>query len=144
MGVFDGGDRSADVEIEYSGISDYFNLVLFVKARDLSGNVSISNLGNYEYDLAMPDHTLAYSEQPTEKFELEISGLAEGNAVVVMLKKPGSDDGNYYVRVVDDPNDLEDILTLSKLGLPSIMDIYNWKLYTVTPDDDGVYYFLRT
>jgi len=141
MGGFDEGDKSADVEIEYSGISGYFKRVLFAKARDLSGNVSISNLGNYEYDLAMPDHTLAYSEQPTEKFELEVTGLAAGNAVVVMIKKPGSDDGKYYVRVVDDPNDLEDILTLSKLGLPPIMDIYNWKLYTVTPDDDGVYDF---
>lgn len=137
-GSFHEGDTSAEVTINYTEISkdSPFTGNLYIKAIDVMGNVSVSDLGSYTYDISAPKHTLTYTEEPTEQASLDISGLEAGNAAVVMIKKPGSTDGTYYVSVINSAEHLGDILNNNNISVnnTSKIDVYSWKAYKVTTD----------
>lgn len=131
-GSFANGATSATVETDYDGINGAFTGKLYIKAIDISGNISVTDLGSYTYDISAPAHTLTYTEERKTKASLTLSDLASESAAVVMIKKPGSSDNTYYVSVVDSAAHWGNIFNNKSVGVQMISDVYSWQTYTVT------------
>ena len=140
-GSFEEGATNATVSTDRGeiGIGQAFIGELYVKAVDIYGNVSVTNMGTYTYNLSAPAYKLSYTESRKKEASLGIYGLENNSAVAVMIKKPLTTD-TYYVSVVDWDYS-NDILNNETIGLQSINDLYSWQTYKVTSTGTGIYDF---
>lgn len=78
-----------------------FRQTLWIKATDEAGNVSITGLGEYSYNLAGIEYALEYPTNVVIEPSLKISSIQTGGALVFDVLKPG-DYSTHYVMVCED------------------------------------------
>jgi len=139
-GTYQLGDNAVQVKAVTDRITGSYTGVLYVMPVDMVGNKRIIRLGTFTHTDTAPQYDLQYSTEITAEAKLNISGITEDSAVVVMIKKPGTTD-NYYVSVIDQDGYNWDILNNKSYGSEPITDLYSWGVYEVTAQGQNSYKF---
>jgi len=142
LGGFAATDKTAVVSVVQNGIESGapFAATLYIKATDTTGNTSVTNLGDFSYDVSDPEHMLTYTGGKTAEAELSVSGVESGSTLAVMVKSSNPDDsaGTYYVSVINSDSYNSDVL--DNTSFTDLTNSYTWHKYTMS-ESGGVYTF---
>jgi len=139
-GTYQLGDNAVQVKAVTDKITGSYTGVLYVMPVDMVGNKRVIRLGTFTHTDTAPQYNLEYSTEITLEAKLNISGITDGSAVVVMIKKPGTTD-NYYVSVIDEDGYSGDILNNNSFVAEDINDVYSWRVYRVNAVNPNSYKF---
>ncbi|MCR4771642.1 MAG: hypothetical protein K5855_04960 [Oscillospiraceae bacterium] len=104
VGTLDGNPINASMTAEASVASgESFRKLLWAKVTDAAGNSSVTNLGEYSYNLAGIEYILDYSPAVSTSARVTASSLDAGGRLVLDVRKAGSD--THYVTVAESAGD---------------------------------------